>query len=54
MRPFIAFILVIFNLPQAEAQINLRPNSSFEDKSISYKNQYNNIFFRTFVYILFI
>ncbi len=31
MRPFIAFILVFFNLPQAEAQINLVLNSSFED-----------------------
>ena len=31
MRPFIAFILVFFNLPLAEAQINLIPNHSFED-----------------------
>ncbi|MBP7244271.1 MAG: T9SS type A sorting domain-containing protein [Bacteroidia bacterium] len=31
MRPFIAFILVFFNLPLAEAQINLVPNPSFED-----------------------
>lgn len=31
MRPFIAFLLVLFNLPQAEAQINLVPNPSFED-----------------------
>ncbi len=31
MRPFIAFILVFFNLPLAEAQLNLVPNPSFED-----------------------
>jgi hypothetical protein len=31
MRTLIAFLLVIFNLPQAEAQINLVPNPSFED-----------------------
>ena len=31
MRPFIAFLLLLFNLPQAEAQINLVPNPSFED-----------------------
>ncbi len=31
MRPFIAFLLVLFNLPLAEAQINLVSNPSFED-----------------------
>jgi hypothetical protein len=31
MRPFIAFILLLFNLPLAEAQINLVANPSFED-----------------------
>lgn len=31
MRPFIAFLLFLFNLPLAEAQINLVPNPSFED-----------------------
>ncbi|MBK9639392.1 MAG: hypothetical protein IPO63_16905 [Bacteroidetes bacterium] len=31
MRPFITFLLVFFNLPLAEAQINLVPNPSFED-----------------------
>ena len=31
MRPFITFLLLLFNLPQAEAQINLVPNPSFED-----------------------
>ena len=31
MRPFIAFLLVLFNLPQAEAQLNLVANPSFED-----------------------
>lgn len=31
MKPLIAFLLVLFNLPLAEAQINLVPNPSFED-----------------------
>lgn len=31
MKPIITFLLVLFNLPLAEAQINLVPNSSFED-----------------------
>jgi hypothetical protein len=31
MRPFITFLLVLFNLPLVEAQINLVPNPSFED-----------------------
>lgn len=31
MRPIFAFLLMLFNLPLAEAQINLVPNPSFED-----------------------
>lgn len=31
MRPLIALLLVFFNLPLAEAQVNLVPNPSFED-----------------------
>lgn len=31
MKPLIAFLLVLFNMPLAEAQINFVPNPSFED-----------------------